>query len=436
MSSSLKERPAFRDILAHATPRRFTRLEAIDSGGTLEIRKTTKGAVLFYWRITYEGKDSRHLIGPYDSSAPPKSLSPTKLGFSLSAARSAAAQMAAKHRHARNEGGYQAVVAQERAEKQAQKEHEAAAEYTLDKLYKLYTQDYFSQRSRKDALDAENMYKNHVRNKFPEIADIAANKVSTEQIASILRPLLDAGKKNTARKLRSCLRVAYERAKNPEQNASVSAELAKFKIKTNPVADVKSVQQARGVDKNPLMPEAMKTYWKLIDVPGRNAALLRLHLMLGGQRPEQLVRLREEDVHDDLITLIDIKGRTGSPRPIHIPRTPVVDEALLAFTPSGGYVLSVKKGKHIDTSTLTSWAKKIVGKQIPGFTMKRVRSGVTTLMAKLRVDSEIRNSLQSHGQNDVEGKHYDAYDRFDEKKAALLKMHQWLSEEDVSPSSK
>jgi len=419
VKNSPKERLAFRDILTHA---------AIVSGGTLELRKTGKGVVLFYWRITYEGKGSRHQIGPYDSSAPPKSLSPTKQGYSLSAARSAAEQMAAKHLQARDEGGYQAVVAQEQAEKQAQKEHEAAAGYTLDKLYEMYTHGYLRKRNKKrSAQDAENMFKNHVRTAFPKIANTTANKVSVEQISSILRPLIDAGKKNTARKLRVCLHAAYDMAKNSEQNADVPPELAKFKIKTNPVHDVKSVKQARGVDKKPLMPETMKTYWKLIDVPGKKAALLRLHLMLGGQRPEQFVRMRVDDVHADMIMLLDLKGRTGTERPIYIPRTPVVDEALQAFTPSGGYVLSVKKGKHISTSALAKWAKEIVGKQIPGFTMKRVRSGVATLMAKLQISKEIRNKLQSHGERDIDDIHYNAYDSFEEKKAALLKMHQWLS---------
>jgi len=422
----MKGNTTLRDAVAQAKPRQFIRLEAIRNGGTLELWKTGKGSLSFYWRVTHEGKGCRHRIGLYDSSAPPKSLSPTKQGYSLSAARSAAEQMAAKHAQAKEEGGYQAVVAQEQAEKQAQKEHEAAAEYTLDKLYGLHVA--YLRRTPDTARDAANMFKNHVRTAFPAIADTTANKVSTEQISSLLRPLTDAGKKNTARKLRAYLHTAYDRAKNPEQNADVSPELAKFKIKTNPVSDVKNVRQSRGVDKKPLMPEAMKTYWKLIDVSGQKAALLRLHLMLGGQRLEQFVRLRAENVHDDMVILLDKKGRTGSERPIYIPRTPVVDEALQAFTPSGGYVLSARKGKHISTSALSSWAKKIVGKQISGFTMKRVRSGATTLMAKLRVDSEIRNRLQSHGQNDVESKHYDAYDRFDEKKAALLKMHQWLSE--------
>jgi hypothetical protein len=46
-------------------------------------------------------------------------------------------------------------------------------------------------------------------------------------------------------------------------------------------------------DKRPLIADELRTYWKSIEkLPGLRGRCLRLHLLSGGQRIEQLVRLR------------------------------------------------------------------------------------------------------------------------------------------------
>ncbi|CAJ4084512.1 phage integrase/recombinase [Burkholderia pseudomallei] len=407
-----------REAVALIKPRQFKTLESVPPCGSLELRKSGQGVLSFYWRVTLDGRTDRYPIGLYDSSAPPKSISPTAKGFSLNAARAAAVAMAAKHYEAQEEGGYRAVVAGEKAAKQAQRDAAAAVGYTLDKLYGLYVEQ-LAERNSETAKQARNLFAKNVRLEFPEVAETQASKVTSAQIADVLRPLSSAGKRNTARKLKAYLSSAYERAKNPEQNATVSEALAKFKIKSNPVSDVAGVRQSRGADKNPLMPDEMRRYWRIIDVPGEEAALLRLHLMLGGQRIEQFVRMRNEHVQDDLITLIDTKGRSGTSRPIHLPRIPVIDEALKQLTPSGDFAISASPGRHLSPTTARAWAKRVVGDQLDGFELKRIRSGVATLLAKLGVSSEIRNHLQSHNLTGVEHRHYNKYDFYKEKKAAL-----------------
>lgn len=421
----MKKVVPLREAVALIKPRQFMKLESVPPCGSLELRKSGQGVLSFYWRVTLDGRTDRYPIGLYDSSAPPKSTSPTAKGFSLIAARAAAVAMAAKHYEAQEEGGYRAVVAGEKAAKQAQRDAAAAVGYTLDKLYGLYVEQ-LAVRNSETAKQARNLFAKNVRLEFPEVAETQASKVTSAQIADVLRPLSSAGKRNTARKLKAYLSSAYERAKNPEQNATVSEALAKFKIKSNPVSDVAGVRQSRGADKNPLMPDEMRRYWRIIDVPGEEAALLRLHLMLGGQRIEQFVRMRNEHVQDDLITLIDTKGRSGTSRPIHLPRIPVIDEALKQLTPSGDFAISASPGRHLSPTTARAWAKRVVGDQLDGFELKRIRSGVATLLAKLGVSSEIRNHLQSHNLTGVEHRHYNKYDFYKEKKAALERMHKFL----------
>ena len=46
-------------------------------------------------------------------------------------------------------------------------------------------------------------------------------------------------------------------------------------------------------DKRPLTADELRVYWQLVErLPGLRGRCLRLHLLTGGQRIEQLVRLR------------------------------------------------------------------------------------------------------------------------------------------------
>ncbi|ODV42367.1 hypothetical protein AWV79_27670 [Cupriavidus sp. UYMMa02A] len=422
----MKTAVSLREAIAKIEPGQFMKLEPVSPGGTLVLRKDAKGSLVFYWRVTFEGKSPPYQIGLYDSAAPPKSTRPTAKGYSLNAARSAAADMAAKHYSALADGGYASVIAAEKAAVQAVKEAAAAADQTLQKLVDMYAGEK-ALRNRETAKQVRNLFAKNVRDVFPETAKTPANKVTTEQIATALRNITKSGKQNTARKLKAYLHSAFEMAKDAEYNASVPEEFKAFKVKRNPVSDVSGISSGRGADKDPILPEELLEYWKAIDVPGAKAALARLHLFVGGQRVEQLVRLKNCDVEKNAVRLWDTKGRKGEPREIYIPLIPVAAEALKEIRASGEYALSVTEGKHLSAKTALSWVKELVGNKVENFQLKRVRSGVTTVLAKLKVDKEVRDHLQSHNLSGIEHRHYNAHDFFDEKKKALTAMHDFLA---------
>ena len=60
-----------------------------------------------------------------------------------------------------------------------------------------------------------------------------------------------------------------------------------------------------------------------------------------------------------------------------------------------------------------------MGDAIDGFQLKRVRSGVETLLAANRVSREIRGHVQSHGLTGIQARHYDGHDYMPEKREAL-----------------
>src|SRR3546814_13093209 len=101
---------------------------------------------------------------------------------------------------------------------------------------------------------------------------------------------------------------------------------------------------------------------------------MRLHLLTGGQRIAQLVRLLVSDIDQDCITLHDGKGRPGTePRPHVLPLIPTAKKALQEAMSGGKYALSTDSGKtHIAATTLSGWAKDAVADKLPAFTAKQI----------------------------------------------------------------
>lgn len=337
--------------------------------------------------------------------------------------------LAAKHDEARDEGGLRGLLQQQKAEVEAKKEAEALAAvakgYTLEKLMAVYADGL---RNPVTAKDTRNSVPRNVKVAFAKIVATQANQVTTEQISTVLRKILEAGHKTTARQVRAYLHAAYEQVRKIKNNPAASKNYAPFNVKINPISDVSSLPNSYGVDKNPLMPETMREYWKVINVPGRESAFLRLYLLLGGQRVEQLLRLKNEDVRPNAVVLEDTKGRSGNVRLILIPLIEAAETALSdLLCTEDEYALSLNPGLPLSATTVRRWARNVVGDSIEGFSLKRVRSGVTTLLAKLKVPKEFRDELQSHGLSSVEKRLYNLYEYFDEKKGALEAMYDFLN---------
>lgn len=420
-------------IINELSPGQFHKLGKVIPSGSLEARKLASGAVTFYWRVTIAGKTTRESIGIYDSSAPPKSLRPTALGFSVLAAMRAAEALAAKHHANLDKGGFAAVKAAEKAAKsRAEATKIEAAQYTLEALLNDYA-DYLETLGRVSHKDVRSIIKLHVIGPWPEVAALPANQVTGEQIADMMRRVIELGKARTSNKLRSYVRAAYQTAKAARSKASIPVKFKSYNVTHNPGADTEPDESANKANKNPLKEEELRNYWARIkDMPGFRGAVLRLHLLTGGQRIQQLVSLRTENVGDDVITLFDGKGRPGKPpRPHVIPLIPMAAAALQKCRPRGIYALSTDKGEtHLAATTLSAWAVEASGQS--DFQAKRIRSGVETLLAEFSISKEHRGRLQSHGISGVQARHYDGHDYINEKRRALQTLFRLLQKRKAS----
>jgi len=405
----------------------------LPQGGCLEVRRISTG-VVFYWRYTQNSKTDRVAIGPYDPSAPPKSLSPTDQGgYSVQAARVSAERLAQAHATALGAGLGGLRGARERQEQDARlaaEEAEARRGKTLKHLLDAYC-DYLESLGRRSHVDARSIFKLHVFEAWPAAARKPACEVTRDDVIAMLRKLSQAGKGRTSNKLRAYLGAAYQVAAGAQSLASIPETFLAYRISLNPVQGTRRDTASDKADKNPLSSDELRTYWGLIkDLPGVKGAALRLHLLTGGQRLDQLVKVKRASLRDGTITLVDAKGRPGKPPRQHL--VPLVGTALTdanSLAGEGEWLLSTDGGKtHMAATTLAGWAKEVVGEKIEAFQAKRVRSGVETLLAAAKVSREIRGHLQSHGVQGVQTAHYDAHDYLDEKGTALSKLRRLLEQ--------
>lgn len=417
--------------IAALPPGSHVTLQRINPTGSLQARRDSTGTVTLFWRYSIGARSERVSIGVYDSKAPPRSLLPTSTGYSLAAGVHAAQQLAHEHYQHRPEGGRPALVeAREAAAKLAAEERRRAAENTLKALLLAYC-EYLKAIGRQSHRNVRSIFNLHVFDAWPKVAEMPANKVSDDHIADMMRALVAAGKDRTANKLRAYVRSAYQIAKASRSKPSIPESFKAFGIAHNPAAETLPDEAANRADKNPLNADELRLYWRAIKkVRGFRGAALRLHLLTGGQRIEQLVNLKTEKIETSAITLLDGKGRPGKPaRPHRVPLIKPASEALQECSPTGDWALSTDGGAtHLAATTLSGWAQaaaKTAG--VAGFQAKRVRSGVETLLAASGVSLEHRGRLQSHGVSGVQARHYDGHEYMAEKRAALELLFRELS---------
>jgi integrase len=252
-------------------------------------------------------------------------------------------------------GGLSEAKVEERKTFIAQKTAEAEkSTRTLDKLLDAYVAHLKTQR-RRSHVDADQIFKRHVNEAWPAVAQAPAADVTPDQVLDMLRRLIEVGKGRTANKLRSYLRAAYQCALDVRTTASIPVVFKNFDIVFNPAAQTRRSPQFDRADKRPFSKTELRAYWKLLhNQPGNEAAVLRLHLLTGGQRIEQFVRLRWLNVADDAMTIFDGKGRPGQgPRPHQIPLLEPARKALAILKREGEYAISTTAGQEADQRTHT-----------------------------------------------------------------------------------
>lgn len=406
---------------ARETKGRFVTIEKVDEGGSLQARCDKQDVVSIYYRAKAEGQEARVRVGRYDPKAPPSSVFPQKDGgMSLRAARAQATQKAIEHKGNSKLGGLAAKRREENTQRKAGRAEKARlSTMTLKGLCDAYA-DLLVTRGKIDARDARGTLTRLLASN-PTLAAKPARDVSIDDLVIAIRKIHEAGKKREHGKARAYLHAAYKVALTARSNPTIPAAFVAFDVQYNPVSAIATTPVNSA--KAELKADDMRQLWQVAQsTPGMKGALMQLHILTGGQRIEQLLRLKREDVHDDYIVLHDPKGRRSAPRRHIVPLLQEAQAALAVFT-SAPYVFSTDGGKTcISSTTYLCWSKGAVGDAIAEFAPKRLRSGVETALASVGVSLDTRAQLQSHGLGGVQARHYDGYEYLAEKRAALQSL--------------
>ncbi len=285
--------------------------------------------------------------------------------------------------------------------------------------------------------DASGMFRLHVTAAFPSLATAPAADVTAEQFRDVLARLIDAGKGRTAAKLRAYLRAAFSVAMRAGLDPTVPGEFSAFDVKVNQLERLPSLARySRALDRALTLPELL-AFWQRLQVlpPGAAKDAVTAAMLLGGQRPSQLLRVTAGDVDATAGTIVlrDIKGRNrhATPRrhvlPIVDELTPLIERRLMLctgaeaplFSSNGKVALRKETAGQLVTdlcAAMTSAGEIEQG----AFSMRDLRRTAETHMAALGINSDTRAQIQSHGMGGIQQRHYDRHDYMEEKRSALM----------------
>ena len=268
------------------------------------------------------------------------------------------------------------------------------------------------------------------------LAQVPAEHVTSRQITDLLCPIVDSHKGRTAAHVRSILHAAYGRALKAPTNPQARSQFRDFNLCTNPVSAVDALSEFKSARERALANVELARLWGKLNPPFEASIqyrAVRLSLLLGGQRCEQLVRapLGSVDLDAGTLALLDKKGRRKKPRDHVLPLVSAAKADVLWLMQNSRDVGSSFlfagrfRSEHLSSSTVCD-AVEAISKQLQKdntvtepFSYGDLRRTCETRMAALRVLPHIRAQLQSHDLGGVQLRHYDKWQYMDEKREAL-----------------
>lgn len=401
--------------------------------GTLSARRLAGIGrhVLFYFRYTNSAGSREALALGQWSGADGKGA-----GLSLEDARTRASLLSARY----TGGETDLRDAIEAEQREAVRERDAAAKAaeadaalqlaTLGALLTAYC-DQLGRDGKASAREVRRALERHVKEAWPKLWTTPAEQITPDDLLAVVALPADAGKLREAAKLRAYLRAAYAAGVRARQDARALPALRQLKLTTNPARDLVTIEGASKARERTLSVAELRAYWKRINaLPDPDGALLRFHLLTGGQRIEQLARLTLADHDPDLTTvrLRDGKGRRRQPRAHDVPLIAEAASAMQALHGGtlGPYLFTVTGGRSgAAYATVQHRLRAVCEAMLAAeevstpFTVGDIRRTVETRLAALGIRQDIRAQLQSHGLSGVQARHYDRHDYLQEKRDAL-----------------
>jgi integrase len=420
--------------------------------GRLQFRLTPGGGCLLSFRYTDAtgARPSPIRLGDLDPKGSAESIR-----TAVDAARARAQELSRLYLSGvRDLAGYlDAEEAQRQGQIQTAREAAEAEERsrkgaTLQALLDAYVD---TLKGRESCNNVRSLFRLHLTEAWPDLVARKAADVKPGELRDVLALVVQAGKGRTADKLRAFLRAAYEAAMKAEFDPTRSGSFGAFSIPANPVDRLPAMPQFRKALDRTLTASELRSFWKCLkSTPeGVRKDAVMAALLLGGQRPAQLLRLRVGDVDLEASTLVihdgKGRGRAAQPRrhvlPVPAELRPILARRLALIGPGKPdapvFSSSIAKGptregkppklpKALRQETASELVVELCENmqlldQLQGapFTWRDLRRTCETRLAELGVSNDVLAQLLSHGLGGVQQRHYNRHDYLAEKRAAL-----------------
>lgn len=377
----------------------------------LRLRPSQQG-VLGSWTIRYQEGPARPTIplGNYNKK--------NQHGLSLDFAQQQFEEWAAKR-----EGGITLVKPKGRvmAQLKTREQHEPVPQgQTVRALVNIYLDEY-AVKNNTLATVKTNRYMFAAHLGKLGLDKRRAKEVNAADIQAVVNEIVKEAGPAQAERFRATMRSIYNMAAKAAAGTAgvdIPVALAEFGIQGHNLSLVGQVKGSKRVRRKPMDGAALPMIYAELDPKNRGVggrptmpllrATLRLSLLLGGTRFEQINRLEEKDFcfRTRQVTLVDEKGRWNKePRVYQLPMTDSAVEAakIMLAEKAKGYVL----GLGVFGAAMKR-AMKRAGINDDGRKQGRdVRSTIATWwdMEEQGVRREVNNYVQSHGQM-IEDAHY------------------------------
>jgi integrase len=399
-----------RDLASLAKQKGKWKSESLAHGhGSLALRCLADGIGIYY-RYHDGGKLVNLPIGRYDETG--------AAGLTLKQARAKAGELSATHAK-----GVTAVREQEAAKaREANAALRQATTGTFGQLLDAYAHG-LEMDGKVSWRTVRNMLKKWVTGAHPDLPPRRASEITRDDIMRILVKPTEAGLTRTVNQLRSYLLAALNRAINAAGDPSLAATIGTgYNLSFNPVTMTKPVRKFENARSRVLTDDELRDYLAAVDsLPPVTAAVLKLGLYLGGQRPQQLLRVQPDDVdlRAGTVRLLDGKGRRAQPRVHVLPLTALAAElfqTLIQLNSAAPSLFSNDGHTIMDIDTVSHRVAEISQGR---YQMRDIRRTVETRLARMGISKDLRAQIQSHGLSGIQDKHYDQHDYMEEKRAAL-----------------
>lgn len=335
----------------------------------------------------------------------------------------------------RDKVALQARIEREEAIKQAEIDNNTG---TVAELFDAYIANMILQGKRSHK-DVQQLYDKDIKN---YIGHLKACSVTAQHIKNIIKRIYKRGAINQAKQVRTYIMAAYTYGIRADNDPTATCSVM-FRLEHNPARDVPVSVKVNPGERNLSSDEIRDLWYRLddasMDYPAKIA--IKLLFAVGGQRVEEVLGMRWDELDFDAKTWELSSSRTKNNKPHVVPLSDLAIDLIKSLdqTSNETYLFPRKQApdKPMPFNTVSQAVRrfccppinkdgKLKSHPFNKFVPKDIRRTVKSRMGELGISKDIRDRLHNHAFHDVSSKHYDRYDYFQPKKVAMDKWTQWL----------